>query len=127
MYTAHIFFPGRYLENFQMNIYVFLFLKEAPPKTWLHCSARHLSAANHRRMSMRAKPFNYMGLHKTTWDYMGLHGTTRDCVGISSECPSSTYHGKVLVWEAPLEATVIKHLLRFLEHQRQNFPGLVSL
>lgn len=47
----------------------------------------------------------------TTWDYMGLHGTAWDCMGVSSECRSPAYHGKVLVWEPPPEAKVIKHLL----------------
>lgn len=72
MYTAHNFFSGSYLENFWMDTSVFLFLKEAPPKTWFHCSACHLSTANHRQMDENeGKTFR---LHGTTWDYMGLHG-----------------------------------------------------
>lgn len=67
------FFSGSYLENIQMGIYVFLFFKEAPQKAWFHCSACHLSTANHRQMDANeGKTFR---LHGTTWDYMELHGT----------------------------------------------------
>lgn len=74
VYCPHYFFSGSYLENIQMGIYVFLFFKEAPPKAWFHCSACHLSTANHRQMDANeGKTFR---LHGTTWDYMGLHGTS---------------------------------------------------
>lgn len=42
VYCPH-FFSGSYLENIQMGIYVFLFLKEAPPKVSLLCMSSKYS------------------------------------------------------------------------------------